>query len=78
MIVSGVIDVLSTTVLIAVYPLMSRVYRGDGQDEMFRFIAEKLAFFTLLIGVPIGLVFSLFAASIIVPLFGAAYARRLL
>ena len=72
-IISGVIDVLNTTILIAVYPLMSRVYRGDGRDEMFRFITEKLAFFTLLIGLPIGLILTVFAAQIIVPLFGNNY-----
>ena len=72
-IVAGVIDVLSTTVLIALYPMMSRSYRSDGQNATFRFMVEKLAFFTLLISLPIGLIFSLFAAAIIVPLFGAAY-----
>ena len=72
-IISGVVEILSTTILIAIYPLMSRVYRGKGQDTTFRFMVEKLAFFTLLIGLPIGLVFSIFAAQIIVPLFGAAY-----
>ncbi len=72
-IISGVVDVLSTTILIAVYPMMARVYRGDGQDSTFRFMVEKLAFFTLLVGLPVGLVFSLFAANIIVPLFGANF-----
>ncbi|MBI1258722.1 MAG: oligosaccharide flippase family protein [Chloroflexi bacterium] len=72
-IISGVIDILSTTILIAIYPMMSRVYKGDGQDSTFRFMVEKLAFFTLLIGLPIGLVFTIFAAQIIVPLFGEAY-----
>ncbi len=72
-IITGVVDVLNTTVLIAVYPLMARVYRGDGQNTLFRFITEKLAFFTLLIGLPIGLVISVFSANIFVPLFGAAY-----
>lgn len=73
-IIYGVVDILSTTILIAIYPLMARVYRGDGRDELYRFIVEKLAFFTLLVGLPIGLVFSLFASEIIVPLFGANYA----
>ncbi|MCC6804818.1 MAG: oligosaccharide flippase family protein [Anaerolineae bacterium] len=72
-IVYGVVDILSTTVLVAIYPMMSRAYRGDGRDATFRFIGEKLAFFTLLIGLPIGLVFSRFAAEIIVPLFGTNY-----
>ncbi len=74
-IVQGVIDVLSTTVLVAVYPLMSRVYRGDGRDETFRFMVEKLAFFTLLISLPIGLIFTLFAPNLIVPLFGMGYVQ---
>jgi len=72
-IISGVVDILSTTILIAIYPMMSRVYRGDGQDSTFRFMVEKLAFFTLLIGLPIGLVFTIFAMQIIVPLFSVAY-----
>ncbi len=72
-IIAGVVEILSTTILVAIYPMMSRAYRGDGQDATFRFIGEKLAFFTLLIGVPIGLIFSRFAAEIIVPLFGSAY-----
>ena len=72
-IIYGVVDILSTTILIAVYPLMSRVYRGDGRDETFRFMVEKLSFFTLLIGLLIGLEFTVFAGAIIVPLFGANY-----
>lgn len=72
-IIAGVVDILSTTILIAVYPMMARVYRGEGQDTVFRFMVEKLVFFTLLVGVPIGLVFSLFAADITVPLFGMNY-----
>ena len=72
-IIYGVVDILSTTILIAVYPLMSRVYKGDGRDELFRFMVEKLAFFTLLVGLPLGLVFSVFSGEIIVPLFGANY-----
>ncbi len=74
-IVSGMVDILSTTVIIAVYPMMSRAYRGDGEEATFRFMVEKLSFFTLLIGLPIGLVFTLFAPAIIVPLFGAAYTQ---
>ncbi len=72
-IIYGVIDVLNTTILIAVYPLMSRVYRAIGDNSAFRFITEKLAFFTLLIGLPLGLVISVFSANIFVPLFGSAY-----
>jgi O-antigen/teichoic acid export membrane protein len=64
----GVIELLSTTVLTATYPMMSR-YQSE-RGEMFRFIVEKLAFFTLVISLPISLVLSIFAADVIVPLFG--------
>lgn len=73
-IIAGVTEILSATILVAVYPLMARIYRGDGADSLFRFMVEKLAFFTLLIGLPVGLVFGLFAANVIVPLFGVSYA----
>lgn len=72
-IIVGVVEILSTTILVAIYPMMSRAYRSDGANAMFRFIGEKLAFFTLLVALPVGLVFSLFAAEIIVPLFGTGY-----
>lgn len=72
-IIMGVVEVLSTTILIAVYPMMARAYRGDGQDTLFRFMVEKLAFFTLLIGLPIGLVFTLFAPEITLLLFRVDY-----
>lgn len=73
-IIYGVIEILSTTVLVAIYPMMSRTFRTDGQNNAtFRFMVEKLSFFTLLIGLPVGLLFSLFAAAIIVPLFGMNY-----
>ena len=75
-IVSGAIEILSTTVLVAIYPMLSRMgEEGAGQgSDAFRFVVEKLAFFTLLIGVPMGLVFSVFAPALIVPLFGSNYA----
>lgn len=69
----GVVDILSTTILIAVFPMMSRVFRGDGRDDTFRFMVEKLSFFTLLLGLLLGLEFSVFAGAIIVPLFGVNY-----
>ena len=72
-IIYGVVDILNTTILIAVYPMMSRAFRSDGDNATFRFMVEKLAFFTLLIGVGIGLIFTLFSADIVVPLFGANY-----
>lgn len=56
----GVIELLNTTVLIATYPMMSR-YHASGQGETFGFIVEKLAFFTLLVSLPLALILSVFA-----------------
>lgn len=72
----GMVEVLSTTVIIAVFPLMSRAYAPDqpGGGALFRFMVEKLSFFTLLIALPIGLIISLFSAALTLPLFGADFA----
>lgn len=68
-IIFGVVEVLNTTVLIATYPMMSR-YSENPDSETFGFIVEKLAFFTLLVVLPIALVLTAFAAEITIPLFG--------
>lgn len=68
-IIFGVVELLNTTILIATYPMMSR-YHAAGQGETFGFIVEKLAFFTLLISLPLALLLSIFSAEITVPLFG--------
>ncbi|MBK8026881.1 MAG: flippase [Chloroflexi bacterium] len=73
-IVMGSVEILSTTVLVALYPLLSRAAENAGDSLAFRFIVEKLAFFTLLIVAPLWLVFAFFSPAIIVPLFGASYA----
>jgi O-antigen/teichoic acid export membrane protein len=39
-VIFGVIELLSTTILTAIYPMMSR-YHADGQGETFGFIVEK-------------------------------------
>lgn len=68
-IIFGVIELLNTTVLIAVYPMMSR-YTGD----TFGFIVEKLTFFTLLVSLPLALLLAIFAREITLPLFGPNFA----
>lgn len=68
-IIFGVVELLNTTILTALYPLMSRSY-GDGQQPLFGLMVEKLAFFTLVICLPITLTISGFAAALTVPLFG--------
>ena len=70
-IVQAIIELFSTTVLVATYPMMSRTY---GRGELFGFVLEKLAFFTAVITLPIGLVLGLFAPFITLPLFGSDFA----
>ena len=70
-IIFGVVELLNTTVLTATYPLMARAH---GQGEALGFMVEKLAFFTLVIGLALALGVTLFAPALIGPLFGASYA----
>ncbi|MCA0458781.1 MAG: oligosaccharide flippase family protein [Chloroflexi bacterium] len=63
----GVVELLNTTILTAFYPLMARSY-GDGKNEQFGFMVEKLAFFTLLICLPITLVVSVFSHWLTMPI----------
>lgn len=72
-IIYGTIEVLNTTVLIATYPMMSRVYRPDGDNAMFGMIVGKLAFFTLLLTLALSLTLTVFAADITLPLFGSDF-----
>ncbi|MEM6281867.1 MAG: oligosaccharide flippase family protein [Chloroflexota bacterium] len=70
-IITGVVELLNSTVLIATYPIMSRYY-ADARD-VFGFIIEKLVFFTAIVTLPVCLVLSVFAAEITIPLFGADF-----
>lgn len=78
-IVVGAVEILSTTVIVAVFPIMSRLFT-PGQpleseiNASFRMLIEKLAFFSLLIVIPMGLIVSLFSPAITVPLFGEDFA----
>ncbi len=73
-IVFGVIELLSTTVLVAVFPMMSRMW-GEGQERLFQVLLEKLAFFNLLASVPIALFTSLLAVPLSALLFGAGFTK---
>lgn len=72
--VFGIIELLSTTVLVAVFPLMSRAH-GTGQREFFEFMIEKLAFFNAILSLPIGVYTSLLAVPLSALIFGEAYTR---
>lgn len=68
-VIFGVVEILNTTVLTALYPMMSRSYDG-GRSPLFGFMIEKLTIFTVIICLPITLVIALFAPHILAPLFG--------
>jgi O-antigen/teichoic acid export membrane protein len=74
MIVFGVVELLSVTVMVAVYPLMSRTY-ASGEHEMFDFMIEKLSFFNLILSLPLAVYTSLLAAPLSTWLFGSEYTR---
>ncbi len=69
-VIFGVVEMLNTTVLIAVYPMMSRFHDAG---ETFGFIVGKLSFFTLLVSLPLALTLSIFSSALIVPLLGSNY-----
>jgi O-antigen/teichoic acid export membrane protein len=71
-VVIGTVEVLNSTVLVALYPMLSRAAQGTGTAA--RFITTRLAAFTLAMGVPLWLGFALFAPLIIIPLFGERFA----
>jgi len=69
----GVIEILSTTILVAIYPMMARYY-SDGKSRQFGSLVEKLAIFTMLVSLPIALVLSIFADGITALLFSPEFA----
>ena len=69
----GVIELFSTTVLVAAYPLLARYYNGGG-NSAFGYIIEKLALYMMLIGLPLALSLSIFAEDLVLALFGSVYA----
>ena len=73
-VVFGMIELFSTTTLVAVFPIMSRVYAG-GHTAMFLFMMEKLAFFNLMISLPIAIYTTLLAVPLSALLFGAEFTR---
>ena len=69
----GVIELFSSSVLVAAYPLMARTYDA-GRNSLFGFMVGKLALYMLIIGLPLALSISLLAEQIMLPLLGTAYA----
>ena len=65
----GVIELFSTTVLVAAFPLLSRYY-GEGKNPLFGFLLEKLTLYMVIIALPLALSISLLAPDAISSLFG--------
>ncbi len=68
----GIIELFSTTVLVAAYPLLSRYYE-DGKNPLFGMMIEKLALYMVIISLPLALTISIFADHITAP-FGDNFA----
>jgi O-antigen/teichoic acid export membrane protein len=71
-ITGGMIEVLSTTVLIAVYPLMARLSQDGAGTPYFRNMVHRLAFFQLLVTLPLTIGISIYA-DVLALLFGADF-----
>ena len=69
----GVIELVSSSALVAAYPVLSRYHEG-GRNPIFGFMIEKLALWMLLAGLPLALGVSILAEAIILPLLGETYA----
>jgi O-antigen/teichoic acid export membrane protein len=68
----GMIELISTTVLVAVYPVLARYYLEN--QHIFSDIVARLARFMLLCSLPLALVFSIFATPIVLTLYNPSYA----
>ena len=68
----GVTELLSTAVLVAMYPMMARYY-DNNSTETFGYIVETLARFMLMIALPIALTVSIFADEIILLIYPIEY-----
>jgi O-antigen/teichoic acid export membrane protein len=69
----GVIELLSSQVLMAIFPLMSR-YHASETPDVFGYLSGTLFRFMLMAGLPIALVLSIFADDLILWLFSDEYA----
>lgn len=69
----GVIELFSTSVLVAAYPLLARCY-DDGSNPIFGGMIEKLARYMLIVSLPLALCISILADRIMAPLLGEAFA----
>jgi O-antigen/teichoic acid export membrane protein len=70
----GMIEIISTTLLVAVYPMLSRYYHDDALRPAFGTLTHTLARFMLMASLPLVLALSLFAPQVIATLYNDSYA----
>jgi len=68
----GVIELFSTAILVAMYPLMAK-YHSANEDETFGFIVEKLMRFMLMLALPIAIALTVFADDVIQLIFNPEF-----
>ncbi len=71
-IVFGVTELLSTPILVTIFPLMSRLY-NSGKYDTFNLVLEKVTFFTLLMSLPVAIDTSLLAVPLSRLVFGNGF-----
>lgn len=68
----GIIELFSTTVLVAAYPMLARYYES-GRNPLFGLMIEKLSLYMVIMTLPLALTISIFADDITAP-FGLDFA----
>lgn len=64
----GIIELFSTAILVAMYPLMAR-YHSQNETDTFGFIVEKLIRFMLILALPITIGLTIFSKDVVMLIF---------
>lgn len=64
----GIIELFSTAILVAMYPLMAR-YHSQNETDTFGFIVEKLMRFMLILALPITIGLTIFSKDVVMLIF---------
>lgn len=61
----GIIELFSTAILVAMYPLMARYHTEESDNDTFGFIVEKLMRFMLMLALPVAIGLTIFSGDVI-------------
>ncbi|GAB5490519.1 MAG: flippase [Phototrophicaceae bacterium] len=61
----GIIELFSTAILVAMYPLMARYHSEKNENDTFGFIVEKLMRFMLMLALPVAIGLTIFSEDVI-------------